>query len=76
MRIWPPSGPDSDPEPYVQEQCCPPGHLCLGEACCRLGDCCKYNVDCPQGKHCDKGKCCAQGQRAEFDPSSGEIRCV
>lgn len=76
VKVWPPSGPESDPEPYIQEQCCPPGFTCADGACCPPGECCENNTPCPPGKHCDKGKCCAPGQRAEFDPSSGGIRCV
>lgn len=76
VRVWPPSGPDDDPEPYIVEQCCPLGHSCFRGECCPPGDCCEKNADCFQGKHCDKGKCCAQGQKAKFNPTTGKLSCT
>ncbi|SEE09935.1 hypothetical protein SAMN05216482_9185 [Streptomyces sp. PAN_FS17] len=72
----PSSGPEDDPAPYYQWQCCEPGYICVNEACCKLRDCCRNSSDCPSGKHCDDGKCCPQGQRAAVNHQTGELYCA
>lgn len=72
VKVWPPSGPESDPEPYIQEQCCPPGFTCADGACCPPGECCENNTPCPRESTVTRASAARRGRGQNSIPHQEE----